>query len=130
MNGASLRLDKWLWHARFLKSRTLAAKLCRSGKIRLNGELVKKARVLVSPGDVLTVRLDQNIRLVKVIELGKRRGPSKEAKSLYEDLAPLPRREKKKLQPDPPAQRNPGAGRPTKAHRRAIDRFVGWFRGA
>ena len=75
MSGASPRLDKWLWHARFFKSRTLASKLCKSGKVRVNGELVKKAHVVVQPGDVLTFPLGPHIRLIKILKLGLRRGP-------------------------------------------------------
>ena len=128
MSGASLRLDKWLWHARFLKSRTLASKICQSGKVRVNGETVKKAHVTVRPGDVLTFPLGPHIRLIKILELGLRRGPAKEAQMLYEDLEP-PVQQKPKEAVVSVAQREPGAGRPTKSHRRAIDRLMGWFRG-
>ena len=128
MSGASLRLDKWLWHARFLKSRTLASKLCQSGKVRVNGEPVKKAHVVVRPGDVLTLPLGPHIRLIKILELGARRGPAKEAQLLYEDLEP-PVQQRPTAAAETVAQREPGAGRPTKSHRRAIDRLMGWFRG-
>ena len=128
MSGASPRLDKWLWHARFLKSRTLASKLCKSGKVRVNGELVKKAHVVVQPGDVLTFPLGPHIRLIKILKLGLRRGPAKEALLLYEDLEP-PVHQRPTAAVDPVAKREPGAGRPTKSHRRAIDRLMGLFRG-
>ena len=128
MSGASLRLDKWLWHARFLKSRTLASKLCKSGKVRVNGEPVKKANVVVQPGDVLTFPLGPHIRLIKILKLGLRRGPAKEAQLLYEDLEP-PVHQSPTAAVDPVAKREPGAGRPTKSHRRAIDRLMGLFRG-
>ena len=71
----SLRLDKWLWHARFCKSRTLAAKLAASGKLRIAGALVSKAHHAVKPGDVLTFPLGPHIRTVKILALGVRRGP-------------------------------------------------------
>ena len=128
MSGASLRLDKWLWHARFLKSRTLASKLCKSGKVRVNGEPVKKANVVVQPGDVLTFPLGPHIRLIKILKLGLRRGPAKEALMLYEDLEP-PVHQRPTSAVDLVAKREPGAGRPTKSHRRAIDRLMGLFRG-
>jgi ribosome-associated heat shock protein Hsp15 len=116
MNEAVLRLDKWLWHARFCKSRTLAAKLAAAGKVRISGTLVFKAHHAVKPGDVLTFPLGSHIRTVKVLALGLRRGPASEARLLYEDLAP----------PPPRAPEPPGAGtRPTKADRRAIDRLLG-----
>jgi len=111
------RLDKWLWYARFCKSRTLASKLCAAGKIRIDGELVHKAHYLVRPGDVLTFPQGPHIRVVRVLQLGARRGPATEARTMYEDLAPPAPR-------DPAAfQREAGAGRPTKAERRALDRL-------
>ena len=128
MSGASPRLDKWLWHARFLKSRTLASKLCKSGKVRVNGERVKKAHVVVQPGDVLIFPLGRHIRLIKILKLGLRRGPAKEAQLLYKDLEP-PVHSRPRAAVDPVAKREPGAGRPTKSHRRAIDRLMGMFRG-
>jgi len=111
------RLDKWLWFARFCKSRTLASKLCAAGKIRIGGELVHKAHYLVRLGDVLTFPQGPHIRVVRVLQLGVRRGPATEARTLYEDLAPPPARE------PVPFQREPGAGRPTKVDRRALDRL-------
>ncbi len=113
------RLDKWLWFARFCKSRTLASKLCAAGKVRIGGELVHKAHYLVRLGDVLTFPQGPHIRVIRVVQLGLRRGPAIEARALYEDLAPPVPREPVAL------QREPGAGRPTKAERRAIDRFRG-----
>jgi ribosome-associated heat shock protein Hsp15 len=114
MSEAVLRLDKWLWHARFCKSRTLAAKLAAAGRVRVSGTLVFKAHHTVKPGDVLTFPLGPHIRTVKVLALGERRGPAPEARLLYEDLAP----------PLPRAPEPPSAGpRPTKADRRAIDRL-------
>lgn len=83
-----LRLDRWLWHARFHKSRSLAAAACTAGRIRLNGTLVAKAHQQVRPGDVLTFPLGARIRVVRVLALGVRRGPSPEARTLYEDLSP------------------------------------------
>ena len=128
MSGSSLRLDKWLWHARFLKSRTLASKLCQSGKVRVNGEPVKKTHVAVQQGDVLTFPLGPHIRVIKVLKLGLRRGPSKEAQLLFEDLEP-PVHQRPTASIEPVSKREPGAGRPTKYHRRAIDRLMGLFRG-
>ncbi|MEA1675369.1 RNA-binding S4 domain-containing protein [Nitrospirillum sp. BR 11163] len=83
-----LRLDKWLWYARFLKSRSLAAKLCGSGTIRCAGTPITKAHHAVRPGDVLTFPLGNHIRVIKVLALGTRRGPAPEAQALYEDLSP------------------------------------------
>lgn len=115
-----LRIDKWLWYARFFKTRSLAAKLCNDGGVRLSGTVVTKAHASVKPGDVLTFAQGRHIRVIKVVALGSRRGPAPEAQALYEDLAPPVPEER--LQ-DP--YRAPGAGRPTKRDRRAIDALQG-----
>ena len=115
-----LRIDKWLWYARFFKTRSLAAKLCNDGGVRLSGAVVTKAHASVKPGDVLTFAQGRHIRVIKVVALGSRRGPAPEAQALYEDLAPPVPEER--LQ-DP--YRAPGAGRPTKRDRRAIDALQG-----
>jgi ribosome-associated heat shock protein Hsp15 len=120
--AATLRLDKWLWHARFARTRSLAAKLVAEARFRINGNPTEKAHHAVRPGDVLTFPLGPHIRVIKVLGLGARRGPAPEARLLYEDLDPPP--------PKPPAsaepavgQREDGAGRPTKRERRAIERL-------
>ena len=131
MSRDTLRLDKWFWYARFIKSRSLATKLCNSGKVRVNGNLIKKAHQSVVPGDVLTFPVGSNNRVIKIIKLGDRRGPAKEAQALYEDLQPIDQIAKKidsTLAPEP-AKRERGSGRPTKVQRRAIERFMGWLKG-
>lgn len=93
-----IRLDKWLWHARFFKSRSLAARLCAAGGVRIGGAPVARANHAVKPGDVLTFAQGGHIRVVRVKAIGARRGPAPEARALYEDLSPpspgtaLPRR--------------------------------------
>jgi ribosome-associated heat shock protein Hsp15 len=122
MTVEHLRLDKWLWFARFLKSRTMAAQLCADGRVRISGRVVSKPSQTVKVGDVLTFSLGPHIRVIEVKALGQRRGPAEEARILYEDLSPLQPRAKG----EPPlAAREPGAGRPTKVERRAIDRLMG-----
>lgn len=86
----TLRVDKWLWHARFLKTRGLAAKLISDGKLRINGDRFTKPGKTVRPGDVLTFQLYDRIRIVRIIALGTRRGPAPEAQALYEDMSPPP----------------------------------------
>ncbi|MEX0298708.1 MAG: RNA-binding S4 domain-containing protein, partial [Kordiimonas sp.] len=83
-----IRADKWLWYARFFKTRTLASQLCRSGKLRVNGERVSKASVTVQVGDVLTFPKVNDIKVVQLLALGERRGPASEAQSLYDDQSP------------------------------------------
>jgi len=116
----ALRLDKWLWYARFFKSRSLAARFCDGRRVRLNRRVIDKASRQVRVGDVLTFPQARRIRVVRVVALGSRRGPAAEAEGLYEDLAP-PVTESA---PAPPAaHRERGTGRPTKAERRALERL-------
>jgi len=122
--GGSLRLDKWLWHARFFKTRTLATKYVLAGKLRLNSALVAKPHHVVRPGDVLTFPMPSGIKIVTIKALGSRRGPAPEARTLYDDLSPPPPpREDAPSIPAPVAARDPGSGRPTKRDRREIDRL-------
>ena len=86
MSVPALRLDKWLWLARFYNSRALAAKLCEAAAMRINGSPVAKAHHLVREGDVLTFVWNNRIRVVRVLALGSRRGPASEARMLYADL--------------------------------------------
>ena len=81
-----LRLDKWLWQARFFKTRALAAQLVGKGRLRINQTIVTKAHHRVRPGDVLTFPHGRMVRVVRVVDLGSRRGPAGEAQALYEDL--------------------------------------------
>jgi ribosome-associated heat shock protein Hsp15 len=135
--AVALRLDKWLWHARFCKSRSLATKLCIGGQIRLaqaaaaNGtvppeirsgtpSLVAKASQTVRPGDVLTFPLGGQVRVIRVLALGLRRGPAPEARALYEDMTPPQTRLRQEAGP---GVRAAGSGRPTKRDRRALDRL-------
>ena len=80
------RLDKWLWYARLVKSRSLAAKLIEEGCIRVNRERVVKAATCVKCGDVLTASLHGRVRVIEILAVGSRRGPPAEAKSLYSEL--------------------------------------------
>jgi ribosome-associated heat shock protein Hsp15 len=87
MTEERLRLDKWLWCARFYRSRELARRACESGLLRLNGYRVEKAGREIKPGDVLTVPRAREIVAVRVLAASKRRGTAKEAQSLYEIVA-------------------------------------------
>lgn len=122
-DGAQIRIDKWLWHARFFKSRTLAGKFCQTGQLRVNDQRITKAHVQVGPEDVLTFPKANAIKVVKIKAIGTRRGPAPEAQGLYEDLSPLPPKRDAMPRPAPAAQREPGSGRPTKAERRALDKL-------
>jgi ribosome-associated heat shock protein Hsp15 len=80
----SLRIDKWLWHARFCKTRALAQDRCVKGHIRLNGHRIEKASVAVRIGDVMTLPAGGRVISLKVLGLGLRRGPPSEARLLYD----------------------------------------------
>ena len=80
------RLDKWLLYARFVKSRSVAAKLIEEGCIRVNRQRVLKAAACVKCGDVLTASLHGQVRVIEVLALGRRRGPPSEAQTLYAEL--------------------------------------------
>jgi ribosome-associated heat shock protein Hsp15 len=134
--GDTQRIDKWLWFARLIKTRTLASELVASGKIRLKRTRVDKPSHVVRVGDVLTVTLNRRVRLLKVTGLGLRRGPSAAARSLYEELTapadpPKPLAQSTLQIPSlqqgetGPGRRLPGSGRPTKRERRKIDRLSG-----
>jgi ribosome-associated heat shock protein Hsp15 len=81
----SLRIDKWLWFARFFKSRSLAAAVVEAGEVRLNGAMVTKTAQAVKPGDVLAFPTGPKLRRVTVVALGHRRGPAAEAQALYRE---------------------------------------------
>lgn len=117
------RIDVWLWHARFYKTRSLATKMVRGGKVRLNGNICKKPSTLVSPSDVLTFSRGDQILIAKIISMATRRGPAPEAQLLYQDLTPSPEIQKKTNR-EITAPRYKGAGRPTKNERRAIDKLM------
>lgn len=121
---AGLRLDKWLWYARFFKTRALASKAISNGRFRLDGDLMSKPHRQAKSGQVLTFSQGTRIRVVRIKALGVRRGPASEAALLYDDLAPvMPATENNK--PAAPAfeERQVGGGRPTKRQRRETDRL-------
>jgi len=125
LHGPSLRIDKWLWYARFYKTRSLAAKSLEGARMRVDGRPTAKPHTAVRPGTVLTFSLGPHVRVIKVLALGTRRGPAPEARLLYEDLAPPPPPGAggKAARETAAGERDPGAGRPTKRDRRRIDRL-------
>ena len=123
MAPARQRIDKWLFFARVAKSRSLAAKLVQAGRVRVNGDKVDQASHGLAAGDTLTITLDRQIRVLKVLLPGERRGPFEEAKTLYEDLSPEPVSKGEALPTQLPGLREKGAGRPTKRDRRSIEKW-------
>lgn len=84
----TIRLDKWLWQARFFKTRGLATRAVQDGMVRLNAVRVVKPAQPIGAGDTLTFAQADCIRVVRCLAAGQRRGPTAEARALYEDLAP------------------------------------------
>ena len=115
--GAKERLDKWLWHARFFKTRSLASSKVSDGAVQVNQQPVKKRATTVSPGDVLTFAQGDWVRVIQIDAVATRRGPASEAQALYTDLSP--ERPKREYVPENPAFE--GKGRPTKKQRRQAD---------
>ena len=77
----SVSLDKWLWHARFYKTRTLASDMVSRGKVRVNARIVKKPSAAVGPGDVLTLAQGREIRVIRILGVPERRGPATSSSS-------------------------------------------------
>jgi ribosome-associated heat shock protein Hsp15 len=117
-----MRLDRWLWAARFFKTRALAQQACAGGKVDVNGQAAKPSRAL-RVGDRVELSQGEWRRAVVVRGLADRRGPAAEARGLYEDHSPPP--PPRSLRPPPPTLRPPGLGRPTKRERRLQERLRG-----
>jgi ribosome-associated heat shock protein Hsp15 len=119
------RIDRWLWHARLVRTRPSAATLAESGYVRLNGQRVTASSRAVKVGDILTVALPGKVRIFKVEALMDRRSSAPDARRLYQDLTPPPAARGPEV--PPLGRREPGSGRPTKRERRALerDRFLG-----
>ena len=83
MQGERVRIDKWLWHARFYRSRAQAQQAAASGLLRLNGSRVERASAGIQPGDIVTLPRGRDVLAVRVEAVALRRGPSVEAKKLY-----------------------------------------------
>jgi len=119
-----MRIDKWLWAARFYKTRALAQQAVEGGKVKLNGERVKPAKEL-KPGDALVIHIGTHEWVISVAQLSDKRGPASVARTLYEETPEsLARRTEqvalRKFVSDPSADRH---GRPTKRERRQLERW-------
>lgn len=119
----SLRVDKWLWAARFFKTRGLAAEAIDAGRVSVNGERAKPSKA-VRPGDALAIRRPPYEHLVTVLGVSERRGPAAEAQKLYEETAESRARREAvaaelKAMPPPVFK-----GRPSKKDRRVLERFI------
>ena len=115
------RIDKWLFFARVVKSRSLAARLVQAGRVRVNRDKAEQASDIVKPGDVLTIMLDRQVLVYRVLDCGARRGPAEEARTLYEDLSTPSGPRDRSLPDEIVPLREVDSGRPTKKQRQAID---------
>ena len=121
----AMRVDKWLWAARFYKTRSLASGAVESGKAELNGNPVKPAKE-VRVGDTLTIRIGDAVWQISVLGLSDKRGPAAAAALLYEEDA-ASRERRLALALERKVNRHPAAdmkGRPTKKQRRELQRFT------
>lgn len=121
--SAARRVDQWLWFARVVKSRTIAAELVTAGKVRVNRDKIDKPSHGLKIGDVVTIAAHSRVRILKITSLGSRRGPPAEAALLIEDLTPPSEPQQRTFASAPTAAREPGTGRPTKRDRRITDKF-------
>jgi ribosome-associated heat shock protein Hsp15 len=120
------RLDKWLWFARVVKTRTQAAALVTEGCIRVNSIKIDRPAQSVRPGDVLTIALRGRVRILEVVLPGEKRGGAPDAALLFKDLSPPPPPRALDAHPDGGlGVRDVGSGRPTKRDRRLLDRLRG-----
>jgi len=125
-HDSRVRIDKWLWAARFFKARSLAADATTGGKVEVNGERAKPAK-LVQPGDEISVRLGPYEHVVRVRALSERRGPAREAQTLYEetpDSRAARERLSEQLRVAPAGFVFEEKGRPTKKDRRDLADFI------
>jgi ribosome-associated heat shock protein Hsp15 len=115
------RIDKWLWHARVVRTRSQAAALAAAGYVRINGQRIDAPSRPVRAGDVVTVALDRAVRVLRVVAFAERRGSADDARALCATIEPSSAGPAERL--PSPGLREPGAGRPTKRERRAIERL-------
>ncbi len=120
-----LRLDKWLWYARFFKTRAAASKAISGGRFRLDGNIMGKPHRQALCGQVLGFLQGDRPRVIKIVALASRRGPAPEAALLYEDMAPPVVNASGEIKKTKAGfeDRGKGAGRPTKRQRRDTDRL-------
>lgn len=119
-SGARQRIDKWLFFARIVKSRSLAQAHINAGHVTINGLAFRQPSRVIALGDRVEIALERRTVVLVVKDLGERRGPYEEARLLYEDISP-PVPERQSLTLLEQALRQPGAGRPTKKERRQTD---------
>ena len=120
----NIRLDLYLFYIRIFKSRNLATKFIISNRLRISGQVTQKPHKLISIGDVLSLPIQDYVKILKVVDIPKRRGPFSEALNYYEDITPLKTSENK-VNVTPKFKFVERVGRPTKLERRQTDKLMG-----
>ena len=120
----TLRLDIYLYYIRIFKSRSLATKYILSNRLRISGQVTQKPHKMISIGDVLSMTIRGDVKILKILDIPNRRGPYSESLNFYEDITPTENNQKREyLKPNIKfAER---VGRPTKRERRQTDRLMG-----
>ena len=120
----TLRLDIYLYYIRIFKSRSIATKFVLTNRLRISGQVTQKPHKMISIGDVLTMTINDNIKILKVLDIPNRRGPYSESLNFYEDITPIeiiPKKESLNID----IKFVERVGRPTKRERRQTDRLMG-----
>ena len=124
MSLLTLRLDIYLYYIRIFKSRSIATKFVLTNRLRISGQVTQKPHKMISIGDVLTMTINDNIKILKVLDIPSRRGPYPESLNFYEDITPIeiiPKKESSNID----IKFVDRVGRPTKRERRQTDRLMG-----
>ena len=120
----TIRLDIYLYYIRIFKSRSIATKFVSTNRLRISGQVTQKPHKMISIGDILTMTINDNVKILKVLDIPNRRGPYSESLNFYEDITPIesiPIKESLKLY----IKFVDRVGRPTKRERRLTDRLMG-----
>ena len=120
----TLRLDIYLYYIRIFKSRSIATKFVLTNRLRISGQVTQKPHKMITVGDVLTMTINDNIKILKVLDIPSRRGPYPESLNFYEDITPIeiiPKKENSNID----IKFVERVGRPTKRERRQTDRLMG-----
>ena len=122
----TIRLDIYLYYIRIFKSRSIATKFILTNRLRISGQVTQKPHKMISIGDVLTMTINDNIKILKILDIPNRRGPYTESLNFYKDITPIeniPKTENLK----PKFKFAERVGRPTKRERRQTDRLMGRY---
>ena len=120
----TIRVDVYLYYIRIFKSRSIATKFVSTNRLRISDQVTQKPHKMISIGDVLSITINDNIKILKVIDIPKRRGPFSESLNFYEDITPIETVQKKKIRKTD-IKFVERVGRPTKRERRQTDRLMG-----